>query len=102
MQKTDKIKINIGCGNNIHTDWINMDLFPSSGIKKINVKKRLPFLDDEVDVIYHSHLLEHLEKQDAMKFMLECHRILKHNGIMRIAVPDLQAICKQYLKNLEI
>lgn len=96
------IKLNIGCGDTFGRDWINLDLFPKQGIKKINVKKRLPFLNDSIDAIYHSHLLEHLERQQAKKFLSECYRIIKPNGIMRVAVPDLQIICKEYLKNLSL
>lgn len=103
MENSKKtIKLNIGCGDTFSQNWINLDLFPKPGVKKINVKKRLPFSDNSVDVIYHSHLLEHLEKPQAEKFLLECYRIIKPDGIMRIAVPDLQVICKEYLKNLEL
>ncbi len=38
---------------------------------------------------------------DAANFIGECYRILKPNGIIRVAVPDLEAIAKEYLHALE-
>jgi predicted SAM-dependent methyltransferase len=58
--------------------------------------------ENTVDVIYHSHVLEHLYKDDGEKFIKDCFRVLKPSGIIRIAVPDLEKICKEYLKNLEL
>lgn len=101
-EQNKTIKLNIGCGDNIHPEWLNLDYSPAKGVKKINVKRKLPFANSSVDIIYHSHLLEHLQKPQAAKFITECHRILKKGGIMRVAVPDLQTICKEYLKNLEL
>jgi len=92
---------NIGCGANHHPDWINLDLFANSRVKRHNIKRPLPFNDNELDVIYHSHVLEHLKKYEAEKFIKECFRSLKTGGIIRIAVPDLEIICREYLKNLD-
>lgn len=98
----NKIKyLNIGCGNIFHPDWINIDLIKSPDIINHDIKKALPFPDNEIEVIYHSHMLEHLNKQDAEKFIKECFRILKPGGIMRIVIPDLEEICKEYLINLQ-
>ncbi|MFA5000086.1 MAG: methyltransferase domain-containing protein [Patescibacteria group bacterium] len=93
--------LNIGCGKIYHTDWINLDLVSSPGIKGHNIKKRLPFPDNSLDFVYHSHILEHLRQNEAKKFIKECYRILKPEGLIRIAVPDLEKLCEEYLKNLK-
>lgn len=93
--------LNIGCGNNYHKDWINLDLYRSKFVRYHNIKKKLPFLDNSVDVIYHSHVLEHLRKDDAKKFLKDCFRVLRPGGIMRVVVPDLEKITREYLLNLE-
>jgi predicted SAM-dependent methyltransferase len=94
--------INIGCGNHYHKEWINLDLYNSKHIKKHNIKNKLPFGDNSVDVIYHSHVLEHLDKQEGAKFITDCHRVLKNGGVMRLCIPDLEQICIEYLNNLNI
>ncbi|MCS7029371.1 MAG: methyltransferase domain-containing protein [Bacteroidia bacterium] len=56
----------------------------------------------KVEVVYHSHVLEHFSKSDGKKFLQECYRVLKPNGIIRIDILDLERIVKEYLKNLEL
>lgn len=93
--------VNIGCGSNYDNRWINLDLHPSKFVKHHNIKKSLPFPSQSVDVIYHSHVLEHLTKKEANNFIKDCFRVLKKGGIMRVVVPDLEQICIEYLKNLD-
>ena len=37
----------------------------------------IPFPNDSFDAVYHSHFLEHLNKDDAPDFLLECYRVCK-------------------------
>jgi ubiquinone/menaquinone biosynthesis C-methylase UbiE len=67
-----------------------------------NLLQGIPFEDETFEVVYHSHLLEHFTKKDGEKFLQECYRVLKPEGIIRIAVPDLEQIAKEYLKNLSL
>ena len=55
----------------------------------------IPFDDDTVDVVYHSHVLEHLDRDVARKFLLEVKRVLRPGGIHRIVVPDFEYICRK-------
>lgn len=94
--------INLGCGYTYHNDWTNVD-FISTGenVKGHNLLGGIPFDDGMFEVAYHSHVLEHFSKKDAQKFIKECNRILKKGGVLRIAVPDLEAIARNYIKYLE-
>lgn len=92
------ILVNLGCGRRFHPGWRNFDIAPChDSVERFDVRKRLPFGDASVDFVYHSHLLEHLPLDDAHAFLLECHRILKPGGAIRVAVPDLEGICRRYL-----
>ncbi len=93
--------LNLGCGNYIHPQWVNIDFYKTA--KEViphNLLKGIPFSDSSFDVVYHSHLLEHFTKQKGKEFIKECYRVLKPEGIIRIVVPDLETIAKEYLKNL--
>jgi len=68
-----------------------------SNILVHNLAKGIPFESDSVDAVYHSHMLEHLDKSVVDRFLLEAKRVLKPGGIHRIAVPDLEYLCRQYL-----
>lgn len=95
--------INLGCGSHYHKDWINVDFVSSSEyVISHNLLKGIPFSTNSFDVVYHSHILEHFSKEDGYHFIRECYRILNKDGIIRIAVPDLEIIVKEYLKNLQL
>lgn len=94
--------LNIGCGARFHKGWVNIDVKPSSPeVQKCNVLERIPFSDKSFDVVYHSHVLEHIPENKALTFMKDCFRVLKHRGTIRVVVPDLEAITRLYLKALE-
>lgn len=95
--------LNLGCGNKYHKDWTNVDFVSSSEyIIPHNLLKGIPFPNNSFDVVYHSHVLEHFSKEDGFHFIQECYRVLNKNGTIRFAVPDLETIAKEYLKNLEL
>lgn len=94
--------LNLGCGNRFLEEWINVDFFSNSlYVAPHNLLEGIPFEDGSADVVYHSHVLEHFNKEDGKIFLKECFRVLKPNGIVRIVVPDLEQIVRQYLLNLE-
>ena len=94
--------LNLGCGMRFHPDWTNIDVTTeSSQVQLHDVRNGLPFPDDTFDIVYHSHLLEHLPKEKALPFCRECHRVLKHGGVIRVVVPDLERIAKLYLRALD-
>lgn len=93
--------LNLGCGNRFVRDWENVDFISDSlNVKSHNLLEGIPYPDESADVVYHSHLLEHLTKPDAYLFMQECFRVLKPGGVIRVVVPDLEQIVAEYLKCL--
>jgi hypothetical protein len=94
--------LNIGCGGRHHPDWVNVDVAPiDPRIVKCDIRNGLPFAPEEFHVVYHSHLLEHLERNRAIPFSRECFRILKSKGLIRVVIPDLERIARGYLHWLE-
>jgi len=54
-----------------------------------NILFGLPFKDSSVPNVFSSHFIEHLTKQDTQKLLVECSRVMKPRGIIRIVVPSL-------------
>jgi predicted SAM-dependent methyltransferase len=126
MEKT-AAKLHLGCALISPDGWINVDgswnaraakhpfwrkvLAATSIISKEkletswnptiitrDVRKPLPFPANTLDVIYASHLLEHLYLDEARGLLQECFRVLRPGGVLRMVVPDLHAIVIQYLR----
>ncbi|MGB3309790.1 MAG: glycosyltransferase [Nodosilinea sp.] len=94
--------LNLGCGNHFHPDWVNID-FQSTRTDVIahDLRKPVPFADETFDAVYHSHLLEHFSRSEAKPFLQECLRVLRPGGVLRVVVPDLEQIAREYLRILE-
>lgn len=83
-------------------EWTNADLQPAHpGIHRVDFAGPLPYSSGIFSSVYHSNVLEHLRQEQASFFMQECARICRRGGILRVAVPDLEAICRLYLKKLD-
>ena len=96
-------KINIGAGPLWQfEDWEVLDNVPG---KYTDIKKhfgkcwdsKLP--SDSFDVIFCSHMLEHIPQFRLEKTIYEFNRILKIDGTVRILVPDLKKLALAYVKN---
>jgi len=94
--------LNLGCGRRFDSAWTNID-FTSTGDGVIawDLTKGIPYPDRSFNVVYSSHVLEHFPKTEAKSFLDECYRVLRPEGVIRIAVPDLEQIAKTYLNSLE-
>lgn len=93
--------LNVGCGARFHPAWVNVDAVPASAeVRAVDVRAGLPFGDGEFAAVYSSHVLEHLGADEAAALLKQMHRVLAPGGIVRIVVPDLEAIAREYLRTL--
>ena len=71
-----------------------------ANIQAHDLSRGIPFGDNTVDAIFHSNMLEHLERHVAPIFLAEALRVLKPGGIHRIVVPDFELACAAYLADI--
>ena len=94
--------LNLGCGRHFHADWLNVDLVACDPhVMQADLTRGVPFPEGRFDAVYHSHVLEHLDQEAGRSFLRECHRVLSPGGVLRVAVPDVEQIARQYLVALE-
>jgi predicted SAM-dependent methyltransferase len=93
--------VNLGCGSTFHQGWINFDLNPTErGVRHADLSKGIPLEENSCDAVYHAHVLEHLSKDQGRRFLSECFRVLKPGGLLRVVVPDLEGIVRNYVDTL--
>lgn len=90
------IKINMGCGwRDFGEDWIHIDGGDYDHLDYNDITK-LQFDDNSVDLIYASHVIEYFNRHEVIGLLLEWRRVLKPNGVLRLAVPNFKAISSLY------
>ena len=99
---SERMLLNLGCGAHFHSAWVNIDIAPTAKevIQHNLAEESLPFEDKSCAAVYHSHVLEHIPPQKVRSFIDECFRVLAPGGFLRIAVPDLEGIAREYLQQL--
>ena len=93
--------LNIGCGAVAHPDWLNLDVVPRHPLAvACDLRRGLPLAANAADACYSSHVLEHLTRAEADPFIAEQVRVLRPSGVIRVVVPDLAVMCRDYLAHL--
>ena len=90
-------KLHLGAEFNFLEGWLNTDLYPkSSQFVFLDVTKNFPFEDQTFDYIFSEHMIEHLAYAEGVFMLHECYRVMKPNGTIRLATPDLEVIIGLY------
>ena len=88
--------INLGSGSMTFSDYINIDFFSANADYQADLRYPLKIEDDIIDGILTEHTLEHLTYDQVQSLLMECYRILKPGGKIRIIVPDVSIFVKNY------
>jgi len=92
-----KILIHLGCGDIASPEFINIDARPAPHVHYVrDVCDLSIFSDNCADLVYACHILEHIRHNNLKKTLWEWRRILKTGGILRLSVPDFDALLDIY------
>ena len=93
--------LNLGSGRKYIQGMVNIDgnILQKKDIW-LDLNLGLPFPDNSIKGIYHSHLIEHFRLNQAVRLIQECYRVLVPGGKMRIVVPSLDYAIKCFNENL--
>ena len=90
-------KLQLGAGSSSLPGWLCTDLAPSSdAVVFLDATKPFPFESGVLDYIFSEHFIEHISWHAGKFMLMECHRVLKPGGIVRIATPDLAVLLDLY------
>lgn len=114
--------VQYGCGFSAAEGWLNFDASPTLRFERIpllgrlhtrnsqrfpdavrygDIAKGLPLPSASCAGVYASHVLEHLSLQEFHAALAETARLLAPGGIFRLVVPDLEVICRTYLREAD-
>jgi SAM-dependent methyltransferase len=94
-QRLTGIHLHLGCGPHVMDGFINIDKYHvAEGVINEDMGEIPSFSEGSVSTVYSSHSLEHLPIRAARRALRRWGRILKPEGRLYLAVPDLMEICR--------
>jgi predicted SAM-dependent methyltransferase len=97
------MRLHLGCGDKHIDGFINVDIRKTSATDITdNVVYLMKFDKKSVDLIYASNVLEHIDKFQYMYAMKNWYRVLKDGGMLRVSVPDFEAMCAYYCQTQDL
>lgn len=99
MKKNKKVQLHLGCGKRYLPGFVHVDLddFPHIDYRQ-PISDFPAFKDNSVDLIYCCHALEYFDRKEVKAVLKEWYRVLRPKGVLRLAVPNFEAIVKIYKK----
>lgn len=95
---TKELKLNLGCNVKKLAGFLNVDIRQSVEPDLVEDAFTLESIkNNSVSLIYFCHGIEHANYSQARKALKRYYDILKDDGELRLAVPDMQAAMEIYL-----
>lgn len=120
MSGRSMVCVQYGCGHQVANGWLNFDASPTlvleripllgrlinknqqrfpAGVRYGDIVKGLPVADGCCQLVYCSHVLEHLPLDGFRMALRNTYRILSPGGVFRCVLPDLEFSIRQYCKS---
>lgn len=97
------MKLHLGCGKRYIPGFMHIDLAKLPHIDYRHAIDTLPMIKSgTADLIYACHAFEYFDRVQAVDVLKEWRRVLKKDGVLRLAVPDFEALIKVYKKYGEL
>jgi len=97
------MKLHLGSGIRYLEGYIHIDIAEYDHIDiKTSVDKLNSLKNNSADEIYASHVLEYFDQNEVEDVLMEWKRVLKKNGILRLAVPNFKTLIDVYQKRSRV
>lgn len=92
------MKLYVGSRNYRPAGYVTVDIDAANNPDILaDIRDMSPVADGTCDEVVAGHVLEHIDWPDSFAAMAEFTRVLKPDGIVRIAVPDMAALLRMLL-----
>jgi predicted SAM-dependent methyltransferase len=90
------MKLNIGCGwRDFGKGWVHIDGGSYEHLDSDDIFVT-EYKNNSVDLIYASHFIEYLDREEVVPLLERWKEVLKPNGVMRLAVPNFEVYANLY------
>ena len=97
------MKLHLGSGSRYLEGYLHIDIADYEHIDINSSVDKLNTIDnDTIDEIYASHVIEYFDRNEVESVLKEWKRVLKKDAVLRIAVPNFEALIKVYRETGEI
>ena len=101
--KKNMIKLHLGCGKRFIPGYVHVDLARFDHIDFHASADNLSMLDSaSAQEIYACHLLEYFDLGQVKDVLKEWSRVLVKGGLLRLSVPDFDALLRIYGKTQDL
>ena len=96
-------RLHLGCGKKVIPGWINIDAAPQFFNVHLDDVSTLNTVDDATaEEIYACHVLEHFGRNEVGSVLETWFRKLKPGGVIRVSVPNIEAVFEKYQQGVPL
>ena len=81
--------LELGAGPKARRGWLATNLGGNENVLPLDATKAFPIQDRSFDYVYSEHMIEHIPFEAGRSMLRECFRILRPEGVVRIATPSV-------------
>lgn len=96
------MKLHIGPGKAYLPGWVNVDILATTHCDVYSNALAIPYPRGSFFLIYASHVLEHFNRHLILAALTHWRDLLMPGGVLRLSVPNFDAIVKRYLENRNV
>jgi predicted SAM-dependent methyltransferase len=96
LEEGGPLRLHLGSGGHPLDGWVNIDILGMEPDLYWDLRSGIPFPDGSAEAVFLEHVIEHFTLADDLDLLIECRRVLRPGGIIRLGVPDFGRYLESY------
>lgn len=96
-------KLHLGCGPVTIDGYVHIDAYPFPNVHYLrDIRSPNLWQPESAELIYVSHALEHVPRNEVLELLRRWRTFLEPNGILRVSVPDFSVLHQLYAETGDV